>query len=412
MLGMTCLALGMAALPQAALAAQSFSLTAIGAADQHATVKDINDLGQLVGDFRVRNPVWAPRIDPESGYPYPDDLDYEFERHPFLFANGQFTDLGVLERVPYRQSSYGYATATSINNAGQIVGISDVSVTTTDSRGGKGPVQAFIYQNGKMSNLGLSSSIYSSTTASSINDKGNVAGYRGEVDSYGHDGREGLLAVNGTLTRLPVYPSAAFAINEKDQVTGSIAVEVGAWSNRDEAFLYDHGQMTALGTLGGTHSEGFALNDRGQVTGTSSTASQQDWDGHAFLYSDGVMTDLTPDAQGSRSAGRDINEDGVVVGEMGIGGPSEGHAFMYKDGKLIDLNSLIDPNLGWTLTKAVAINDGGIIVGQGRLNGESRAFMLTPVPEPETWGLALAGLALLGVIGSGKRAGQGATKLR
>ena len=47
--------------------------------------------------------------------------------------------------------------------------------------------------------------------------------------------------------------------------------------------------MTDLGTLGGTYSWAFDINDRGQVVGYSGTAAG---DQHAFLYGDGAMTDL------------------------------------------------------------------------------------------------------------------------
>ena len=48
--------------------------------------------------------------------------------------------------------------------------------------------------------------------------------------------------------------------------------------------------MQDLGTLGGTYSVGFAINDSGQVTGTADTA-----DGaadHAFLWDGTTMQDL------------------------------------------------------------------------------------------------------------------------
>ena len=49
-----------------------------------------------------------------------------------------------------------------------------------------------------------------------------------------------------------------------------------------------------------------------------------------------------------------------------------------------DLNSLISPNLGWTLMLAQAINDDGQICGYGSgPSGQSDAFLLTPMPTPE-----------------------------
>ena len=45
---------------------------------------------------------------------------------------------------------------------------------------------------------------------------------------------------------------------------------------------------------------------------------------------------------------------------------------------MIDLNTMIDDQSGWVLQAAYAINDNGVIVGEGKLNGTPRAFRLTP----------------------------------
>ncbi len=44
-----------------------------------------------------------------------------------------------------------------------------------------------------------------------------------------------------------------------------------------------------------------------------------------------------------------------------------------------DLNSLIPAGSGWALSVARDINDAGQIVGEGVINGQQRAFLLTPV---------------------------------
>ena len=57
------------------------------------------------------------------------------------------------------------------------------------------------------------------------------------------------------------------------------------------------------------------------------------------------------------------------------------------------LDALLDPSgAGWSLRVATAIDDAGDIVGQGKNpSGASRAFLLTPVPEPSTIALLLGG---------------------
>jgi probable HAF family extracellular repeat protein len=101
---------------------------------------------------------------------------------------------------------------------------------------------------------------------------------------------------------------------------------------------------------------------------------------------------------GSGSVAYGINNNGQVVGQsdMSIGSP---HAFLYSGGQMMDLNTLLPANSGWVLLDARAINDAGQIVGGGSFqDGRPRAFLLTPTPEPATFvlcGGALVGLVLL-----------------
>jgi probable HAF family extracellular repeat protein len=75
-----------------------------------------------------------------------------------------------------------------------------------------------------------------------------------------------------------------------------------------------------------------------------------------------------------------------VVGTADIAGGAA-HAFLY-DTQMRDLNDMIAPGSGWELVRAFAINDAGQITGHGIFQGQERAFLLTPVPEPSA---ALAG---------------------
>ena len=70
--------------------------------------------------------------------------------------------------------------------------------------------------------------------------------------------------------------------------------------------------VTALGTLGGSVSEGIAINNAGQVTGDSTTSTSLGQ--RAFLYSNGQMMDLGV-LGGSSSFGKAINNAGQVTGD-------------------------------------------------------------------------------------------------
>ncbi|MGH9906647.1 MAG: hypothetical protein ACRD8U_13815 [Pyrinomonadaceae bacterium] len=106
-----------------------------------------------------------------------------------------------------------------------------------------------------------------------------------------------------------------------------------------------------------------------------------DGSGRAFLFTGGVLQDLgtlTPQHTFSQAFG--INNPGQVVGHSSPSFFFSGteKAFIFSGGVMQDLNNLIPLNSGWLLKTAIDINDAGQIVGNGQLNGEERAFMLTP----------------------------------
>jgi probable HAF family extracellular repeat protein len=147
--------------------------------------------------------------------------------------------------------------------------------------------------------------------------------------------------------------------------------------------------MYDLGSLGGTRSEGSGINDSGQVAGSSLIDGDDDY--HAFLWTpttpggtSGTMLDLES-LGGPNSYGYAVGNAGQVVGatEVDVEVSYNTHAFLYTSGSgMVDLNTLIDPLSGWELLDASEINEAGQITGQGLINGEYHAFLLTPVQIP------------------------------
>jgi len=122
--------------------------------------------------------------------------------------------------------------------------------------------------------------------------------------------------------------------------------------------------IRSLGTLGGSYSLAYAINERGQVAGTSQTAAGKQ---HVFLWANGRMTDLGR----YDGDGLFLNERGQVAwNEPGRGNPdgvhTERRAFVWKDGVTTKLGQF----------RVVGMNDRGQIVG-GILaaNGEDHAAL-------------------------------------
>ena len=93
-----------------------------------------------------------------------------------------------------------------------------------------------------------------------------------------------------------------------------------------------------LGTLGGTYSQVAAVNDRGQVVGSSLTPQNTR---HAFSWTQaGGMIDLGT-LGGSESVALALNRSGQVVGWSLIAGDTRVHAFLWtQTGGMIDLGTL------------------------------------------------------------------------
>ncbi len=162
-------------------------------------------------------------------------------------------------------------------------------------------------------------------------------------------------------------PFVGVAINDAGQVAGTQNPGQGpAGAPPPRAMLYTPGVgVQDLGTLGGTRSEAYALNEQGQVVGYSTTATGAR---HAFLWTPGVgMRDLGVLAEGLGSVARGINDRGEVVGEATLPIPAiprnpETHAFLWTPaGGMQDLGAL-----GGEFTSSVAydINNTAQIVGR------------------------------------------------
>src|SRR5205823_2114191 len=146
------------------------------------------------------------------------------------------------------------------------------------------------------------------------------------------------------------------------------------------AFLWQNGIMTDLGTLGGDFSFAQAINNYGQIVGATQTASGAY---HDFVWESGVMYDL--DALLPANSGWvtkldtiDINDNGQIVGYSVYDSTANFHAVIWQNGKINDLNKQLPRGSAWVLISAYDINGAGKIVGSGNIGGQSHAFLMVP----------------------------------
>jgi len=151
-----------------------------------------------------------------------------------------------------------------------------------------------------------------------INARGEVLGVA--VNSAGLS--RALVWQDAAVRELEVYPDRTIlpvAINDRGQVAGTAVFPA-------VAFLWDHGVVQELGSLGGD-TQISALGDAGEVVGWSLTASGER---HAFVWQDGQMTDLGPGvADGRGSQAQLINHRGDVLG-FALDSQFHTHAILWR----------------------------------------------------------------------------------
>ena len=272
-----------------------------------------------------------------------------------------------------------YSFASSINDAGQIVGDATHEPRLADH------YPTLFDATGAGNNIALGD--YGGSYC--INNAGQIVG----VAEHNYGPRHATLfdttgaGNNIDLGTLGGDLSDAHSINDAGQIVG--------WAETSKylphATLFDRtgaGNNIDLGTLGGDWSEGLSINDSGQIVGW---AQNSQGDHRATLFDPtgaGNNIDLGT-LGGDSSEAVSINDAGQIVGYATNTQWDEYTQWQHRAtlfdhtgaGNNIDLNTLIDPASGWTLRYANDINNSGWIVGSGRNpQGEYHAFLLVPKP--------------------------------
>lgn len=376
-------------LPAHALNWKVTDLGSLNGGETHVTA--INNSGDVVGWSRI-----APG-----------------QQHAFLYHAGQMLDLGPQDTF--------YSTAEAINNAGLVAGSKYQNAMET----------TYVYGPGGMSSpgsFGSRTTLYERATL--INNNGQIAGYA----HYTADDSERAFVSTGNglrdLGTLGGKQSYLSGFNDAGQGAGYSSLA----NNMQHAIASNGSNITDLGTLGGNHSWASAINQQGIIVGTSLDANERP---QAFFYYGNGMSNLgtliSGDVNHFNSWAHDINDHGQVVGgisdlgayiydinsgqttKLGLMGgvwteavsinnqgqvlgrlttANELHPFFYSNGEMTDLNTVL-PGVVWDNRLALPLNDAGQIAAAAVVNGQTHAFLLTPVPEPETWAMLLAGLGIV-----------------
>jgi len=270
--------------------------------------------------------------------------------------------------------------ASAINNAGQIAGFSDTPGSIVH--------HAFVTGPNGVGITDLAEIDGATNEATAINNAGQVVGNYYYYTSSG--GNAFVTGPNGVgifhLGTLGGAGSLAYGINDYGQVVGASSLP---GNTAGHAFVTGENGvgMKDLGTLGGAFSLAADINNLGQVAGSSNFAVRNS-DQHAFITdANGVgMTDLGT-LGGKQSHAIAINDSGQVVGSsnFSINNNSLEHPFLYSNGVMTDLSQLPEVRAaGLTELQVTGINNNGQIVGYGTEDRVQMAVILSPYGSSST----------------------------
>ena len=313
----------------------------------------------------------------------------------FLLGFACSTVLGV-EVIDLQTLGGSFSTALDVNDHNQVICLARLPGDLND--------HIALYEHGRLTDISdqyhLGTDGYT-TWGNAINNRGQIAINTGTGTAAILSGFHVFDLGLGTY-------STALDINNFGQVVGYYQV-----NGLERAFLYDHGNVFALGSVGPEAiSYSNAINNNGVIVGFASDSYLTS--GHAFVYSNGVTINLAPFGYSS-SAAYDVNNIGQVVGAYWTGSVYRGflyrngsftsigsgpetaaygindhgqvvgytavsgvpHAFLWRNGVFTDLNNLL-PSADWQLEFAWAINQHGAIAGQGKIHGQTHGFLFKP----------------------------------
>lgn len=304
-------------------------------------------------------------------------------QHAQKWSHGVMTDLGTLPGVNLSSG------ATWVSNNGNIGGVSENG--EIDPLLGVPEIRAILWTNdGRMIDLGTLDGGYESFVPA-VNDRGQVAGFAlntvpdsfsflpcvfypacepNSTQTRGFIWDHGFMQDLGTLGGPDTLPEA---MNDRGQIIGWSYTSSMPNANNgyvcppnvpaQDPFFWDKGRIVDIGTFGGTCGVAIFINNRAQVVGTSNLAGNQTH--RAFLWEDGAMKDLGT-LGGLNAEAEWISNSGLVVGRADVSLENTNHhAFLWKHGAMTDLG-VLDP---WPCSTALSVNSKGEVIGDTGICG-------------------------------------------
>jgi len=326
----------------------------------------VNDFGVAVGFSQNGD------VDPLFGAP---------ELKATLWKNGRVIDLGTL--------GGNGASANAINNRGQVFGGALNTIPDPDPFfpffvPGATQVHAVLWEHGSVEDLGTLGG--TDSVAYQANEAGQAMGisFTDNVihDSTGFPTTHAFLWERGRMHDVGSLGgsfSQGYGLNSRGEVVGYSLLE---GDTVEHPFVWRRGILTDLGTFGGDKGEAWSINDLGHIVGKTDLPGSQSH--HATLWRNHEMKDLGAPHGNPCSTGETINVFDQVVGDSGECGVG-GDPFLWENDDVVALSDLILPGSGRIVFDAFDINDRGEIVSLcATPEGNVHVCILIPADKDST----------------------------